>query len=133
MPVVQIKTELHFTELLKAVEQLDMGELEQLMSQVIALQAKRKASSLSKKESKLLLKINRGLPLKIQKRFNELTVKRQAETLTPSEHKELLNLIEQIENTDAERVRHMAELAQIRGISLKKLMKESKIHLSAHA
>ncbi|CAN2042005.1 hypothetical protein GMMP15_660048 [Candidatus Magnetomoraceae bacterium gMMP-15] len=64
--------------------------------------AKRKAPSLSKKESELLFKINRGLPSKIQRRFNELTAKRQAETLTPSEHKELLKLIEQIENMDAE-------------------------------
>jgi predicted DNA-binding protein with PD1-like motif len=102
------------------------------MSQVISLQAKRKSPALSKKETEILLKINKGLPIKTRKRFGELNKKRQAETLTTSEHKELLSLIGQIEKSDSERIGHMAELARIRGISLTELMKESEIFPSAH-
>lgn len=132
MSVVHIKPELHFDESLKVAGQLNAGELEQLMSQVISLRAKRKSPGLSKKETELLLKINKELPVKTQKRFDELNKKRQAETLTPSEHKELLSLIERIEKSDSVRIGHLAELARIRGISLIDLMKESEILRSAH-
>ena len=133
MSTVQVKTELSFTELLKAVEQLSLPDLEQLMSQVVALQAQRKASSLSREETELLLKINQGLPFETQKRFNELVTKRQAEILTPDQHQELLYLTEQIENSDAERVKYLAELARLRGVSLTSLMQELDIRPPAYA
>lgn len=38
-------------------------------------------------ESELMLKINQGLAPDIQKRFDALVAKRQAETLTPEEHR----------------------------------------------
>ena len=87
MSTVQVQTELSFDELLKAVEQLSLSDLEQLMAQVIALQARRKSPGLPKDETALLLKINQGLPPHIQQRFNELVAKRQAETLS---HNQLL-------------------------------------------
>ncbi len=125
MSVVQIKTELHFDELLKAIGQLDADELDQVMSQVTLLQAGRKHPNFIKKEAELMLEIEKGLPPEIQRRFDELNEKRQAETLTPSEHEELLNLVEQIERTNAKRFGYMAELARMRGISLTELMTES--------
>ena len=131
--MIHINTELHFDELLKAVGQLNADELNRLLSEVISLQAKQKSPSLSKRETELMLKINKGLSPETQKHFDELNKKRQAEKLTPSEHKELLNMIEQIEKSDAERIGYMAELARIRGISLAELMNESKIFPSSHA
>ena len=124
MSTIQVKTELPFDELLKAVEQLNLADLEQLLSQIIALQAQRKASSLSKTETELLLKINQGLPVKVQQRFDELVAKRQAETLTAEEHQELLQLTDQIEKADAQRVQDLAELARLRGLSLTALLEE---------
>lgn len=47
MSTLQVKTELSFDELLKAVEQLNLSDLEQLMVQVIALQACHKFSCLT--------------------------------------------------------------------------------------
>jgi len=132
MPQLHIKTELHFDELLRAVGQLNTRELGQIMSQVISLQAKRKSPCLSQKETELLLKINKGLPEKTRKRFDELNKKRQAETLTPSEHKELLTLIQRIEKSDSKRIGYVTELARIRGISLTEMMKQSEIFSSAH-
>jgi len=54
--------------------------------------------------------------------LNQLIAKRQAETLTPDEHKELLRLIEQSEKAEAARVEAMAQLARLRGVSLTTLM-----------
>lgn len=60
----------------------------------------------------------------MQKRFDELVKKRQSETLTPKEHKELLSLINRIEKSDARRIEWLGELAQIKQKSLRELMKE---------
>ena len=133
MSTVQIKTELPFDQLLKAVEQLTLPDLEQLMSQVILIQAQRKAPSLSKDESQLLQKINQGIPSDVQERYDELVAKRQAEILTVEEHQELLGMTDQIEKSDANRVKYMAELAQLRGVSLTVLMEELGIRPPAYA
>jgi hypothetical protein len=62
------------------------------VGQVLKLQAQRRVSTLSGNEAELLLKINRGIPADLQARCNELIAKRQAETLTPGEHEELIRL-----------------------------------------
>jgi hypothetical protein len=133
MSTLQVKTELPFEELLKAVEQLSLPDLEKLMAQVIALQAQRKAPYLTKIETELLLKINQGLPPDVQTRFDTLVAKRQTETLTSEEHQELLNLTDQLEKADTQRVKYMAELAQLRGISLSTLLKDLGLRPPAYA
>lgn len=133
MSVVRIEAELSFDKLLNAVEQLSLPELEDLMSQVMTLQAKRKAPCLSADETELMLTINQGLSPDMQMRFDELVVRRQAETLTQEEHQELLSLIDQIEKADAERMKYMAELARIRGVSLEVLMEELEIRPPTYA
>ena len=132
MSTVQVKTELPFDQLLNAVEQLSSPDLQQLMSQVTALQARRRAPCLPRDETELLLRINQRLASGVQRRFDELVAKRQAETLTPDEHQELLRLTDQIEKSDARRVRDMAELARLRGISLTALMEDLGIRPPAH-
>jgi hypothetical protein len=133
MPMVQVKSQVSLDELLNGVAQLSLPELERFVSRVIALQAQRKSPSLPKGESELLLKINQGLPLDTQKRYDELVAKRKAETLTPDEHQELLRLIDQIEKADAERMKYMADLAHLRGTSLAALMKDLGIRSPAYA
>ena len=133
MSVIRIEAELPFDTLLKAVEQLSLPDLEKLMSQVMSLQAKRKAPCLSADETELMLSINQSLSPDIQTRFDELVAKRQAETLTQEEHQELLTLTDQIEKTDAERMKYLAELARIRGVSLDVLMETLEIHPPAYA
>ena len=133
MPVVHIQNKPLFNQLLAIAEQLNLSDLEQLMARIIALQAKHKAPSLPKEESELLMKINNGLPSDIQKRFDELVVRRQAEVLTPSEHRELIELTEKIEKSDAERIRCIAKLARVRGVTPETLMKELKVYSSPYA
>lgn len=133
MATLRVETELPFDNLLKAVEQLSLTDLEQLMDQVVALQARRKAPCLTKDESELMLKISQSAPPDVRKRFAELVARRQEEKLTPDEHQELLRLNDLIEKSDAERMRHMLELARIRGVSLEVMMGELGMHPPAHA
>ena len=133
MTAVRIENKFPFNELLNIVEQLNLSDLEQLMARIIALQAKYKAPSLPKEESELFMKINKGLPSDIQKRFDELVAKREEEILTPAEHRELIRLTEKIEKSDAERMKYISKLACLRGVTIDSLMRELKIHFRSYA
>lgn len=124
MPSVEVRSRVTLDDLLKGVAQLDSGELERFVSRVLAIRAQRIAPSLVKEEAELLEKINQGLSPADQERYRELTAKRQAETLSPEEHAELLEWIGRIEQADAERVRALTGLAQLRQISVDALMAE---------
>ena len=121
MSTVQIKVEMPYDELLYTVEQLSLPDMERLLFQVMAWHAQRKAPSLHQDETKLLLKINQGLPVQLQMRFDILVDKRQGESLTDEEHAELLNLTHKIEIRNAQRVKYMADLARLRNMSLPSL------------
>lgn len=124
MPTVQVKSQVSLDELLNGVSQLETPELENFVSQVLTIRAQRVGSSLSKRESELLQKINQGLAPQEQQRYDELTFKRHEQSLTPKEHAELLELVEQIEQADAERAALLGTLAQLRRVPVKMLMKE---------
>ncbi|MCI5132911.1 MAG: hypothetical protein D3904_15700, partial [Candidatus Electrothrix sp. EH2] len=55
--------------LLKGVAQLETNDLEQFVSQVLTLRARRIAPSLSRQETEMLEKINQGLPPETQRHF----------------------------------------------------------------
>jgi len=132
MSTPRSKSAISFNKMLDNVEQLDLPDLEQFVSRVIELQAKRRARNLPKIEAQLLKKINKGLPRDVRKQFDALNAKRRAETLTSGEHRKLLQLIEQIENANVERVKNLAELARIRGMTLTALMKDLEIQPPAY-
>ena len=111
-------------DLVKAAEQLPQIDLENLTAQVLTLKARRTAPELSKDEAELLRNINRGMPDALQNRYRELIAGRRAETLTESEHAELLHLTNQFEKRDTERLKYLTELACIRKISLTELLDE---------
>ncbi|OYD87522.1 STAS/SEC14 domain-containing protein [Nostoc sp. 'Peltigera membranacea cyanobiont' 213] len=132
MSIVKVEVQLSSEELLKAVEQLNLSELEQFVSQVIVLQAQRKATRLPQAEAELLLKINQGIPSNIQTDYKELIAKRDDEILTEDEHQQLLQLTKEIEKIQAQRLENLAELAHLRGISLTALMENLGIHATNH-
>ncbi len=132
MSTVQVEIHL-IDELLKAVEQLSQSELEQFVSQVIVLRARRRAPSIPRTEAELLLKINQGVPSELQTRYKELIAKHKAETLTPEEYDELLCLTDQVEHLHAQRLKYLAELADLRGATLSDLMKQLEIRPSSYA
>ena len=133
MPIVQVEAQLPTDELLRAVGQLNQTDLEQFVSQVIALRARRQAPSLPRAESELLLKIDEGVRRDIQTRYNELIAKRQAEALTPDEYEELLKLTQEVEKLEVRRVESLAELARLRGTSLTAVMENLGIRPPAYA
>ncbi|MBI5714929.1 MAG: STAS/SEC14 domain-containing protein, partial [Chloroflexi bacterium] len=104
MPTVQLEAQISSDELLKAVQQLPPTELDKFVDQVLSLRAHHVTQSLPQTESELLLKINQSIPADLQKRYDELIGKRNAESLTESDHQELLVLTKQVEKLEVQRI-----------------------------
>jgi hypothetical protein len=130
MTAIHVKSEvkIDFDQLLDGVTQLDTPALEHLLSQLSVVLARRKAPSLSRQESLLLQKINRGLPTTTQQRYAELRAKLHSETIAADEYQELLGLIDEVELADANRLQALIELAHLRNISLAEIMDQLSIH-----
>ena len=77
-----------------------------------------------KRQLELLEKINMGLPIALWEQYAILKVKRQEETLTPSEQVELIDISDQIEQANAARMPFLIELAQLRNIPVESLFQE---------
>jgi hypothetical protein len=123
--MIQIKeVQVPFEELLKTVQQLNSSELEALFSQVIRVQAQRKAPSLPQDQSLLFQQINQSISPQLQEQYKILLAKRDSETLTSKEYQELLNLSAQIEELEVTRIKQITELAQLRQTSLPSLIQE---------
>jgi hypothetical protein len=127
MPTINIQADVSTDVLLKAAEQLSETELRQFTAQVLALNAKRTAPSVTQEEAELLLHINARLPEDVERRYDELIAKRDAETLDHEEHAELLRLTQQVEAFDVARVEALSRLASRRGVTLSALMRQLEI------
>jgi hypothetical protein len=84
-------------ELIKAANQLNETDLNQLLHQIVVLRARRKTIILPEEEAQLLLKINQGIPSDIRTSYQILREKREAETLDDKEYDSLIQLSNQIE------------------------------------
>lgn len=115
-------------QILSAVTHLSLPELEQVFEQVLQIQAERKADHLPAEESRLLVQINIGLSSEARERLAVLRAKREDESITDAEYDELTRLIDEAENTHANRMTALVELARIRGVSLPMLMDRLGIH-----
>jgi hypothetical protein len=135
MPKVQVTSqiEIDFDEVLKGVARLENSELEQFTEKIIDLRAQRRAPSLPQNEAELLQKINLGVPPEVRQRYTELNIRLQEEIITTQEQNELLELTDQIEWADAERVRNLAKLAELRKVSIDSLMDQLNLHRSIYA
>ena len=119
-------------ELVQAVERLSPEELEEFADEVAALRARRHAPVLSEDESTLFASINRALPESDRELLAELSERRSNETLTPGEHAELLQLQQRLEALHAARLKALAELAQMRGVTLTVVMEQLGIRFPDH-
>ena len=117
---VQVKVE----QLLDAVLQMPEDEFQQFVNKLFVLRARRRAPVLAERETELLEEINQGLPPATQARLNELIKKRLAETITDDELQELIRMTNEVELFDAKRLEHLIELAHLRNVPLKKLIKQ---------
>jgi len=109
-------------ELLAAAGRLSPSELDRFVPQVIALRARRAAPVLGARESELLAEISCALPEDLRQPYARLLEKRDFRTLTPGEHDELIRLSDEVEAFQARRLERLAELAQLRGVTLDQLL-----------
>jgi hypothetical protein len=124
MPTINIQADVSVEMLVKAAEQLNETELRHFTSQILALNAKRTAPSVTRAEAELLVHINNRLPKDVQRRYDELIAKRDAETLSDAEHEELLRLTKQVEAFDVACVEALSQLAAHHGVTLSVLMRQ---------
>ncbi|HEY2251395.1 MAG TPA: hypothetical protein VGH74_10060 [Planctomycetaceae bacterium] len=111
-------------ELLKAVQRLGPEEFDAFLEQALLLRRHAKADKLSPVESRLIKRINRGLPQSLSRRYAQLAHKRKAKTLSQDELAELLKLTHDVENLDAERAAALLELATLRQVPIRMLMRQ---------
>ena len=104
MPV--IRAEASPDDLLDAVAQLPTEEL----------------SVFAERVAVLLLRIGRGLPADVRRRYDDLLAKRREERLRSDEHAELVRLTDEVERLDAERIEAIVALARLRGVSAATVM-----------
>ena len=133
MPTVQITSEVSTEQLLHSVANLPANDLEAFVTKVLTLRAKLKAPRISNTEVQLLTQINQGLSAQEQARWTQLEQRRQAETLRPEEHQELLKLNDQMEQLNVVRIQALTKLAFIRQISITTLMQNLGIKTPNHA
>src|SRR5688500_3482389 len=110
--------------LLDVVGRMGPEEFDAFIEQALARRNGPPATRLSKKETELLQRINRGLPEASSARYRKLTSKRDRRTLTAADHAELLQLTHEMESRDADRAEALWELARLRGLSIRVLMKQ---------
>lgn len=121
-------TQLSTEQIISAVNQLSLPELDQIFDKVLAVRAKRIAPSLSTVESSLLARINQGLPAELRARMQQLKAKRADGSITDAEYEELTQLADQAEVMHAERMTALGELARLRGLRLPEMMTELGLH-----
>ncbi len=126
------KASVNLDEIIEGMTAFDTETLQQFMQQVGNLVARKKTPNhLSERESDLLMAINYSIPAELQQRFEVLSFKSQSGILSADEHTEMLSLIDQLEQKHAERLEKLLDLAQLRGVALKKLMQD--LQLVQHA
>jgi hypothetical protein len=99
-------------------------EFDAFIERALSLRTERRESRLSAKETRLIERINRGLPEELCKRYAQLAGRRKKGSLTAREHAELLELTHQAESRDADRAAALVELAKLRRLPVRALMKQ---------
>jgi hypothetical protein len=82
-------------------------------------------------ELQRLIKTNQGLPAADARRMKELIAKRQSYTITEGELQELIRLTDESERLNVERIKHLLELAHLRGVTLDEVMEQLGIKSAA--
>ncbi len=127
MTTIHLDSEIDLEQVIQGMNKLDNIELENVLSRISIMLAKKKAPSLPNQESKLLGTINQSVDRAILQRHTDLTKLMHDDKLTEIAHKELIQLIDQLELADAERLQALVELASIRAVTIDALMQQLNI------
>ena len=79
------------------------------------------------REKELLTLIDMELSDAKKERVDELDTKRSLQLLTPEEHAELIELVYEVEAFNAQRMQYLSELAKLRKIHIRTMMKNLNI------
>ncbi len=90
----------------------------------VAQTSKKEATPKQLSEADLLKKINIGISVAEWTTYRKLNALRREERLTEQEHQTLIALGDKIEQANVERVKHLIALAQLRSVSVQKLMSD---------
>ena len=82
-----------------------------------------KPPRLSRRETTLLLKVNSGPPAEWHRQYKKLIEKRRSHGLSADEQRSLLRLIGKMERYDVKRMEWLTELANLRRLPLRALIK----------
>jgi predicted DNA-binding antitoxin AbrB/MazE fold protein len=78
-------------------------------------------------ETELLNKIHHPLPVELHQRITTLIKARDTDQLTPTDQQELIQLTQQVEHLNVDRITHLIELAKHRQTTLPQLIKDLNI------
>jgi hypothetical protein len=78
----------------------------------------------AEEETDVLQRINLGLPPELWVQYRQLIGKRNDGTLSAQEKQSLVAISDQIEEANARRMNHLADLARLRGVTLEVVMKD---------
>jgi hypothetical protein len=124
MPTAANKQARSTGQLIEAVAKLSWEEFQEFMRRVTSAQPPPpEAPRLSRRETALLLKINEGPPPEWHRTYMRLIEKRRAGRLAPAEEKQLLKLTDKMERYDVARMGWLTELAALRKMPLRALIK----------
>jgi predicted DNA-binding antitoxin AbrB/MazE fold protein len=107
---------------LKPATPLAFPEGQTLQIRIVA--PEENSQSATNPETELLNKIHHPLPEGLHQRISQLMQQRDADQLTPAEHQELIQLSQQVELLNVDRVTHLIELAKHRQTTLPQLIKD---------
>lgn len=113
-----------YVRLLEAVERMSPVELDRFAADVLSLRARRIARVLTPDESVLFERINDALPQQEWERIASLRCRRDDETLSEAEYRELIDLEDRLELLNANRLEALAQLAALRGVTLEVVMNQ---------
>jgi hypothetical protein len=118
------KDEVSLRGLLRAVQKLSWEDFQEFINRALALQPPApKPPRLSRRETTLLLKVNSGPPAEWLRQYKRLIEKRRSHGLSADEQRSLLKLIAKMERYDVKRMEWLAELANLRRLPLRALIK----------
>lgn len=119
MPTIEVSEQ----ELLEVVKRMAPEEFDAFLERALSMRTPPRTATLSAEETRLVQRINRGLPADLCKRYAQLTGRRKKGTWTAEEYQELLALTHEAENRDADRAAALLALAKLRRLPVRALMK----------
>jgi hypothetical protein len=127
MPTIEVNGK----DLLDVVQQMAPDEFDTFIEKALAGRPRPRTTTLSPEETRLIKRIGRGLPPDLSKRYAHLIGGRKKGSLIAEEHEELLELTHEAETLDADRAAALLELAKLRRMPVRMLMKQMGIQTPA--